>query len=1067
MTNNGYVQVALLGPVEVRTDDGRRLVPNGARPRALLARLALDPGTVVATGTLVDALWGADAPGPNALHTVVSRLRRTLVQADGRTDRLRSQAAGYLLDLCVEDVDALRAEQLAAQARTRLAQGAAADAEELTSTALELWRGDPFAGLDGAPFAEHARSRLDELHLDLRDLATEAALGSGRAVDLAELTARAERHPLREHLQGLLVRALVAAGRQAEALRAYERTRHTLVDELGVDPSPELERIHLAVLRQDDTVVPSARGERRRSNLREQLTSFIGRDAEIDRITTVLHESRLVTIVGPGGCGKTRLANETGTRMANRFRDGVWFVELAPVHDPADVPHAVLSTLGMREQALLESTPMDPVRLPVDPTERLVDNLRASELLVVLDNCEHLVSATATLVERLLSGCPDLRVLATSREPLGITGETLSPLPPLAQHAAVRLFTDRATAVRPDFRLDAETDAVAEICRRLDGLPLAIELAAARTRVMSAAQIAARLSDRFRLLTGGSRTAVPRHQTLLAVVDWSWELLEKPERLLLQRMSVFAGAVTLEDIERVCADDALPEPEVFDLLAALVGKSLVEPIGEATVRYRMLETIRAYATERLVESGTADRLRERHASHLLAVVQAAEPSLRGPDQLSWLSRLDDLRGDVMAALRWSAGAGRADLAVGIVGWVGWYWLLRGMHAELFEQPEAALAVPGDADPLPHILTSAYAAMAGFGRRGFEGVQDTFDALLASSERLEPTAHPLLALLPAMRAMFEPGRTEEGLRHLDDVAAAHPDPWTRAIARFIAGHILDNLGRPEAALTAFERTHAEFELIGDRWGRSVSLSMLAGAHVRHRDWERALATYREVASDLRALATHDDIAMTLLRMASVQARAGDLKGAHASLAEAREEANRYASSSQRTMVDVMEADVARHACDHERAYALLTGALTSVAGIADGPGEAQMRVFILLPLAYTQLRLGRVDEARRGLSEVSANAGPVPDIPRESLLIEQWADWATTAGEAADAARLLGYAEVLRGSAAFSHHPDHDEIVRLTRAALGEEAYERAYAAGTSSDRDQAREWTRAWIEDRS
>ncbi|MGH3098935.1 MAG: BTAD domain-containing putative transcriptional regulator [Streptosporangiales bacterium] len=1069
MTNNGDVQVALLGPVEVRTDEGRRVVPSGARPRALLARLALDPGTVVATGTLVDALWGEDAPSSNALHTVVSRLRRTLAQDDDSADRLHSQAAGYLLDLRAEDVDALQAEKLAAQARKRLSQGAVADAEDLTSTALELWRGDPFADLDGASFAEHASARLHELRLDLRDLATEAALARGRAVDLTELAVRAEAYPLREHLQGLLVRALFAAGRQADALQAYERTRNALVEELGVDPSPELERIHLAVLRQEDTVLPQARDEGRRSNLRAQLTSFVGRDAEVDRITTALGESRLVTIVGPGGSGKTRLANETGTRVTDRFRDGVWFVELAPVHDPTDVPHAVLSALGMREQALLESTRMDPGHPPADPTERLVDNLRASELLVVLDNCEHLVSAIADLADRLLAACPEVRILATSREPLGITGETLSPLPPLADHAAVQLFTDRATAVRRNFTLDAETDgAVAEICRRLDGLPLAIELAAARIRALSAPQIAARLSDRFRLLTGGSRTAVPRHQTLLAVVDWSWDLLDKPERLLLQRISVFAGAVTLKDIERVCADDTRPESDVLDLLAALVEKSLVEPIGDATVRYRMLETIRAYATDRLVESGTADSLRERHADHLLTVVREAEPHLRGADQLTWLARLDDLRDDVTAALRWSTDACRADLAVGIAAWAGWYWVLRGMHGELLQHPEEALAVPGDVDPLPHVITNAYALIACFGRDGLDATRDRFVALLEQSEQCpDPNAHPLLALLPAMKAMFEPEQTEEGLRHLEHVASSYPDAWTRATARFAAGHVLDNLGRPEAALTAHEQAHAEYQAVGDRWGHSVSLSTLADIHVRHGEWERALACYREVDSDLRALATHGDIAMTLLRMASAQARSGDLEGAQASVAEARETAHRYTSSSQRTMADVMDAEVAHHCGDHERAYVLLTRALASAANVTDGPGEAQIRGAILVPLAHTQLRTGRVEEARRGLSEVVATTGPVPDIPKETLLIEQWADWATAVGRATDAARLLGSAEVLRGSATFSHHPDHDEIVRLIRAALCDETYARAYAEGTSRDRDQAREWARAWIAARS
>lgn len=546
------VQIGMLGPLEIRLDDGGLIEVPGTRLRALLIALALEPGRAVPKATLVDWIWGEQPPSDaaNALQALVSRLRRVL--PDGSLD---VQAGGYRLTVESDAVDAVRFEQLLDQARG----GDHVQQAELLREALGLWRGALMQdiGVQDSAALDVVITRLEGLRLTAMEDLYEAEIRLGRGAELvAELTELVARHPVRERLVAALMRALVAAGRGAEALVVYQRAREALADTLGVDPAPELSALHVALLRGEI----GAQDNDRKTNLRAELTSFVGKNGDIAAVRELIAAHRLTTVTGPGGSGKTRLALETARTLLDDLPDGAWLVELASVGASGDVAQSALAALGLRD-ALLGAAPN------AEPMDRLIAALRERETLLILDNCEHVIDAAAAFAHRLLGECRRLRILATSRESLGITGEALWQVVPLALPAedadpgeiesspAVRLLRDRAGAVHKDLAADARTlSTMARVCRALDGIPLAIELAAARLRTMSLDQLANRLDDRFRLLTGGSRTAIPQHRTLRAVVDWSWELLTDAERMVLRRLAVFSGGASLEAAEQVCAD---------------------------------------------------------------------------------------------------------------------------------------------------------------------------------------------------------------------------------------------------------------------------------------------------------------------------------------------------------------------------------------------------------------------------------------------------------------------------------------------------------------------------------
>ncbi|MEU2072549.1 BTAD domain-containing putative transcriptional regulator [Streptomyces sp. NPDC013489] len=593
------MRFAVLGETAVRTEDGTLVRVPELKVRALLAALLVDAGRPVAAFRLVDDLWGDEPPGNplRALQAKVSQLRRAFEEAEPGGRRLVvTQAPGYLLAVPEGALDAQEFARLAARARETADPR---DRAVLLGGALDLWRGPAFAGFAEEPFARAAADRLEEERLAVREALAEARLDAGEhdvlAGELAELVAL---HPLRERLRAVQLRALYRAGRQSEALAGYEELRTLLADELGLDPSPELTALHAAMLRQDASLSapapapalapapglapasapipapapaavpsdavraaapPTAGGGPARGNLLTPLTGIVGRDAAVAEVRGLLTERRLVTLTGPGGVGKTRLALEAAGQAREEFADGVWLVEFAGAR--GELAEVVAAALELRDDGVWGLRPEGERALTT--AERLAEALRGRRTLLVLDNCEHVVDEAASLAELLLRTAPGLVVLTTSQEPLALAGETLWAVEPLDADGAVELFTARAAASAPGFASGAALDpaaqeAVRAVCRRLDGIPLALELAATRVRALGVHGLLERLDDRFRLLDAGLRGAPARQQTLRAVIDWSWELLGEQERTVLRRLAVHAEGCTLGAAEEVCAGRAGP-----------------------------------------------------------------------------------------------------------------------------------------------------------------------------------------------------------------------------------------------------------------------------------------------------------------------------------------------------------------------------------------------------------------------------------------------------------------------------------------------------------------------------
>ncbi|MFF3175084.1 BTAD domain-containing putative transcriptional regulator [Streptomyces sp. NPDC057900] len=946
------MRYSILGTTQALRDDGTAVAVGGARLRALLTVLALRAGRTVPAAVLVDEVWDGDPPAdaPGALQALVGRLRRALGHA-----AVASGENGYRLAAEPDTVDLYRFERLAGEGARALAEGDPAKAVGVLDDALGLWRGPALADL---PDRHAEASRWTARRLDARRTRLTASLALGRAEQvLPELAALCGEHPLDEPLQALRLRALRDAGRTAQALAAYEEVRTVLADRLGVDPGAELKSVHAELLRQEPVlpVIPEAAAkaaaapDRRTAadrrtppgrpaaapavappgNLRARLTSFVGREGDIETLRGDLAEARLVTLLGPGGAGKTRLSQEAAESVdPATWPDGVWLAELAPVDDPEAVPEAVLTALGGRE-TVLRGAGAEELRAVerggAEPLARLTEHLSGRRVLLLLDNCEHVIEAAAALTDHLLARCPELTVLATSREPLGVPGEFVRPVDPLPDPMALRLFADRGAAALSGFRVDADertAAACAEICHRLDGLPLAIELAAARLRMLTPRQIADRLDDRFRLLTGGSRTVLPRQQTLRAVVDWSWDLLDGHERTALRRMSVFSGGWTLAAAEAVCADRPDDAHDVAALLGSLVDKSLVvaAPASDGRMRYRLLETVGEYAAERLDEAAERETVERQHLVFFRELARTTDPGLRGAGQLAAIEQFQYEYENLRSALRRAVAARDEQESLCMVLSLSWYWHIRDLSTDAQHWAEAAsglgpdpFAPPGGSAPSlhdrcidapppmsPELLQEARRQVALVRMVSSDNGMDEWTSV-DSMARLRVIAHtyrpgqPQTCRFPASLWFFAVLVTGDmnALRDLleETVRAARGFgyEWELAAALQMRANVLANrLDWAGEARADADESLEIFLRLGDDWGVAEALSSRGEANEKRGDYGRAAEDYLAAVGYARKIGARAQVSVLRTRYAAALTELGRGPEGEAILREVLEE-----------------------------------------------------------------------------------------------------------------------------------------------------------------------------------
>ena len=1039
----------------MRSAQGETVPVGGPRARALLAQLALNAGRIVGVEQLIADQYGDEPPDRaiNAVQAQVSRLRRSL-----SAELIEFHRHGYRLAVTPEDVDAFRFEQLARAGHGLLVAGQPAAAATALREGLGLWRG----AVDLPPGSAQA-VRLTELRLAATEDLVDAELALPGGTDVAELRALVAANPLRERLRGQLMRALQAAGSPAAALAEFDQARRVLADEFGADPSPELAAVHLAVLRAER---PALRG------LPGQLSSFVGRDGELARLAE-LRDARLVTVVGPGGIGKTRLVIEA----AGRGGQPVCFVDLSllepsgssgsslPVSGspevsaagpggagaPAErqVAQAVLGALGLRESGFQPAGP--------DPIRRLVAALTEDDPRLVLDNCEHVVAAAAALVRTLLAECPRLRIVATSREPLGLTGEALVPLAPLdARTDAVRLFTDRAAAVNRGIGADPR---VAEICASLDGLPLAIELAAARLRQFSLAEIAARLTeqDRFRLLSRGDRTAAARHRTLHAVVEWSWDLLGPDEQRLARRLAVFTGGAPLTAIEAICE-----VPDAEERLTDLMDKSLVLLVDG---RYRMLETIRLFCADKLIEAGEHGSTRRAHASYHLALAQRADPHLRRSEQLEWIAVLAAEHGNLTAALGWAAQDDRPT-AFRLVAALAAYWWLSGRQSGVGEIASELLG--GD---LPAGLDEEYVSCVVHAfPRPAPAHWTRAERILRTVDR--PLRHPFGVAFWGMAA----GPPDE-VTPSEWEGFLGGDPWSLALGRLSQALLWVLDGRVVEGERELLAVLVEFRAVGERWGTAQALDWLALAAGWRGEWSRAHALWTEALTLLAQLGALEESVDMLCRRAECLLRSGDQAAAAADYRLAAErcatagrpatppavllglaEIARHqgdAAEAGRLLSRALEATVLTTGATSNRAIELTTGATSNSVVAADGAfGTVALRGRVLTALARLAQAADDDAAALRWYREALAVARSSPLASDLADAAESRAGAALLLGDPERAALLLGAAVALRTTVR-SGDVDVAGVANRARESLGQAAFAATYARAAAMTRAQA------------
>jgi predicted ATPase/DNA-binding SARP family transcriptional activator/DNA-binding CsgD family transcriptional regulator len=953
----------------------------------LIKLLALAPGHRLHREQLMEALWPdlETNAASNNLRRVLHSTRKTLDPAVG--SRYLASEEGWLA-LCPGgklwvDVDSF--EEAAATARREREPAA-------YRAALELYTGELLPADRYEEWAEDRRQQLRRLDLallvELADIYEERGEYAPAIEALTRVTAE---EPAHEDAHAALMRLYALSERQAEALRQYERLEGALFRELGVGPNASSRALREEISsndfllkgRRNRGIPPGDPASLGRHNLPATRSSFVGRETELRNVKRDLAMTRLLTLTGAGGCGKTRLALEVARELVGAYPDGVWLVEFAPLSEGALVAQALASVLGVKEQ---------PER---SLTDALVDYLRAKQMLLVLDNCEHLIDSVARLADTLLNSCPHLRVLATSRESLNVEGELNWLVPSLsvpsleqsprveelAGYESVRLFVERAQHRNPAFSLTPENaHAVARICERLDGIPLAIELAAAKVG-LSVEQIAARLDDSLRLLTSGGRTASPRQRTLRGTLEWSYALLSERERRLFGRLSVFAGGWTLEAAEVVGAEGDTEQGDILDLLSRLVEKSLVvaEATGGGGVRYRMLEPIRQYAQEKREERGEADEVRRQHASFFLALAEDAEPKLQGPEDVEWLERLETEHDNMRAALSWARERGEDEVALRLAGALGWFWESHGHYSEGRRWLEEALAQDDRASVAARVkaLDRLSSLVEG------QGDLDRAEALAQEGIKLSEQA----GLGGSVAAMF--------LRTLG---------WIAMIR-----------GNYAQMKEVFEESLGLSRDADDKWGIADALLGLGTAINSLDDRERGKELYQEGIRLARELGYAAALARFLLSLGYTL---------------------------------LLEGDYERGAALNEEAVAVFRE--------HGYKGDFELA---LDNLGWAALLQGDYDRARPSYQESLTLCKELGDKMIASESLDGLACIAAAEGEAERAARLFGAAEALREAVGHHHMPEDDALrepyMATARSQLDEASWEEAWVEGRAMSMEQA------------
>jgi predicted ATPase/DNA-binding SARP family transcriptional activator len=835
------LEYRILGPIEVELD-GPPLSVKGQKPRALLALLLLRRNEPVPAEMLIEDLWGDKAPATaaNTLQVYVSQLRKIVA------DRLTREGAAYRLRVEPAELDAERFEQLAEEGDAALRRRSYRESAELLGRALALWRGPALADLRYDSFAQGEIARLEELRLAANENRIEAELGLGRHDQaIGELEALIAEQPSRERLRGLLMLALYRAGRQADALEAYRQARQTLLDELGLEPGPELRELEQAILRQDDAL---SRRPLPQSNVPVPASSLVGRRRELDEITSALRgDRRVLTLTGPGGSGKTRLAIEAANILAGEPADGAFFVALDAIRDPALLLPAIGQAVAVRESG---DRPLP---------ESLAERLAGRQALIVIDNFEQLAEA-ASMLSEVLEAAPGLSFLVTSRAALRISGEQEYPLAPLDLEDAVALFVERAQGADPRFQLtDENTAAVEEICGRLDGLPLAVELAAARTKLLPPEAMLALLDERLDLLSRGARDLPERHRALRDTIAWSYELLGPDEKELFAQLSVFGGGFTLESAVAVC-DASL------DGVATLLDDSLLERDG---ARFRMLETIREYALEQLAADEESHYVRRRHAEHFLRLAES-EP---GPEQAAWLARMDDERDNFRGALAWALDTREASLGLRLAAALWEFWWVRGYLAEGRGWLDDALARGRDA--APELRARALHAAGSLATRqgDYEAAAGLFEESLAIWEELGDAPGTARSLLSMGTVAAEQGDQERAIELSERAAELYGESDDRrghALAISNLGGIALERGEYAKAASLSEQAYGLFETLEDSEGMAFALVNQGFAALSEHEHERAIEFLRRALRLLAELEFKDVIGYCFEGLAAVLA-----------------------------------------------------------------------------------------------------------------------------------------------------------------------------------------------------